>query len=73
LLLPGQIQIAFATNCFWIANATTPIALPAHEEDEIAAAKALALANSNVKELTATLDLLLGYTIDTELELMPPV
>ena len=55
------------------SNATTPMALSAHEEDDIAAAKALAIANSNVKELTASLNMLLGYAIDTELELVTPV
>jgi outer membrane protein TolC len=55
------------------SNATTPVALPSHDEEDIAAAKAMAIANSKVKELTASLDLLLGYAIDTELELVPPV
>ena len=31
------------------------------------------IASSNVKELTASLDLLLGYSVDTELELAVPV
>jgi outer membrane protein TolC len=55
------------------SNATTPVALPAYEEDEIAAAKGLAIASSKVKELTASLDMILGYAIDTELELVTPV
>ena len=55
------------------SNATTPVVLPAHEEEDIAAAKALVISGSEVKELTASLNLLLGYPVDTELELVAPV
>lgn len=55
------------------SNATTPVVLPAHQEDDIAAAKALVISGSKVKEMTASLNLLLGYPMDTELELVAPV
>lgn len=47
-----------------------PVALPSHEEDDAEVAKPLAIANSKVKESTASLDLLLGYAVDMELELV---
>jgi outer membrane protein TolC len=50
-----------------------PVALPGDVKEDVDAAKALAIASSKVKELTASLDLLLGYPMDTELELVPPV
>jgi hypothetical protein len=43
-----------------------------HPEPEIAAAKQLVIADSKVKELMVTLNELLGYPDDTELELVPP-
>ena len=46
--------------------------LPKREEDDSEEAKALVIASSNVKELTASLDLLLGYPLDEELELAIP-
>jgi outer membrane protein TolC len=73
-LIAARVNSDVLRNKLLLAsNATTPMSLPAHEEDEIAAVKALAIANSNVKELTASLDLLLGYAVDTELELVTPV
>ena len=80
-LLVAQRQLAAAqanSECLrnkllLASNAATPVALPAHEEDEIAAAKAIAIASSKVKELTASLNMLVGYSIDTELELVTPI
>jgi outer membrane protein TolC len=80
-LLVAQRQLAAAransdvlrNKLLLASNATTPVPLPVHVEDDIAAEKALAIAGSNVKEMAASLNLLLGYAIDTELELVPPV
>jgi outer membrane protein TolC len=47
--------------------------LPSHDEDNSEAAKALVIAGSKVKELTASLNLLLGYPLEGELELVIPV
>jgi outer membrane protein TolC len=44
-----------------------------NDEDTSGAAKALVIANSKVKELTANLNLLLGYPLEGELELVIPV
>jgi outer membrane protein TolC len=53
--------------------ASTAAMLPDHEEDNSGAAKALLIASSKVKELTASLNLLLGYPVEGELELVTPV
>ena len=55
------------------SNAPTPALASVHEDEEITRAKALIIADSKVKELTASLNLLLGYPADTELELVPPL
>lgn len=47
--------------------------LPNHQEDDSEAARALVIASSRVRELTASLNLLLGYPIEQELELATPV
>jgi outer membrane protein TolC len=44
-----------------------------HDEDDSEVVKALVIANSKVKELTASLNLLLGYPVEGELELVAPV
>lgn len=43
-----------------------------HNEEQLETKKAVVVAVSQVKELTASLNLLLGYPVDTELELVPP-
>ncbi len=55
------------------SNAPTPTLASVDEDEEITRAKALIIADSKVKELTASLNLLLGYPADTELELVPPL
>ena len=47
--------------------------LPNHDDHNSEAAKALVIAESKVKELTASLNLLLGYPVEGELELVIPV
>jgi outer membrane protein TolC len=51
---------------------TTPTVTPAHEEQEIAAAKRLVNADSRAKELMVSLNERLGLPIDTDLELVAP-
>ena len=55
------------------STAAAPGVLPSHEEDDLSAAKALVIARSKVDESTASLDLLLGYPVDTQLEVIPPI
>jgi len=55
------------------SNSSTPPLASGHEDEEIATAKALVISESKVKELTASLNLILGYPVDAELELLPPV
>lgn len=46
---------------------------PRLDEELIESDKALVVATGEVKALTASLNLLLGYPVDTELQLVPPV
>jgi len=77
-LLVAQRQLETATaesasvrNKRLIAS-NAPVTLPGDGKDDADAAKAMAIASTNVKEMTASLDLLLGYPMDTELELVTP-
>jgi outer membrane protein TolC len=77
LVAQRQLEVARADagtlrNKRLIAS-NAPVAPPGDGKDGAEAAKALVIANSKVEELTASLDLLLGYAVDTELELVPPV
>jgi outer membrane protein TolC len=77
-LLVAQRQLVVAkANAQAIRNktllaSTAATLAPEQPEQEIAAAKQLVFADSKVKELTVSLDELLGYSSDTELELVPP-
>ena len=55
------------------SNGAPPSAMPVNEEQEIGSAKDLVIANSKVKEMTVSLNELLGYPEETELELVAPV
>jgi outer membrane protein TolC len=76
LVAQRQLEVAKA-NAAVLRNkqllASNAVMLPNHDEDNSEAAKALVIANSNVKELTASLNLLLGSPIEGELELVTPV
>jgi len=54
------------------SNAAITSELPSYSADEVEVGKALVIAESKVKELMASLNLLLGYPAETELELVPP-
>lgn len=79
-LLVAQRQLAIAkANDEHIRGpqllATTsvlPGQLRSHSEDQFGTDKAIVIAASKVKELSSTLNALLGYPVDTELELVPP-
>ena len=79
-LLVAQRQLDFAkvkateTGNKWLLASTsaTPVASGSHEEELIETSNALAVATTRVKELTASLDDLLGWPPDTELQLVPP-
>jgi outer membrane protein TolC len=80
-LLVAQRQRAFAKvkaketeNRFLVASnsAAMPVGLASHDEELIETSNALAIATTRVKELTGSLDDLLGWPSDTELELVPP-
>ena len=76
LVAQRQLEVAKA-NAAVLRNrqllASNAAMLPNHDEDNAEAAKALVIANSQVKELTASLNLLLGYPVEGELELVTPV
>jgi outer membrane protein TolC len=76
LVAQRQLEVAKA-NAAVLHNkqllASNAAMLPNHDEDDSEAAKALVIANSKVRELTASLNLLLGYPVDGELELVTPV
>jgi len=79
-LLVAQRQLAFAkakateTGNKWLvaSSSSTPVASGSHDEDLIEASNALAIATTRVKEFTASLNDLLGWPPDTELQLVPP-
>jgi outer membrane protein TolC len=78
-LLVAQRQLAFANakatetrNKWLVASSSTPAASANHDEELIETSNALAIATSKVKELTASLNDLLGWPPDTQLQLVPP-
>ena len=76
LVAQRQLEVARA-NAGALRNkqllASNAAMLPDHQEDDSEAARALVIAGSKVKELTASLNLLLGYPTRQELELAIPV
>jgi outer membrane protein TolC len=76
LVAQRQLEIAQANSAV-LRNkqllASNAAMLPNHDEDNSEAAKASVIAGSKVKELTASLNLLLGYPLEEELELVTPV
>ena len=76
LVAQRQLEVAKA-NAGVLRNkellASNAAMLPNHQEDDSEAARAVVIASSKVRELTASLNLLLGYPIEQELELATPV
>jgi hypothetical protein len=76
LVAQRELEVAKA-NAAVLRNkqllASNAAMLPNHPEDDSEAARALVIAGSKVRELTASLNLLLGYPIEQELELATPV
>jgi Outer membrane efflux protein len=76
LVAQRQLEVAQATSTV-LRNkqllASNVAMVPNHDEDNSEAARALVIASSKVKELTASLNLLLGYPLEGELELVTPV
>jgi outer membrane protein TolC len=76
LVAQRQLEVAKATAAV-LRNkqllASNAAMLPNHDDNNSEAAKALVIADSKVKELTASLNLLLGYPVEGELELVIPV
>lgn len=80
-LLVAQRQLAFANakaseseNKWLVASSGSaiPVASAGHDEELIEISNALAIAITREKELTASLNDLLGWPSDTELQLVPP-
>ncbi len=79
-LLVAQRQLALAnatateTANKWLVagNPASAVESPGHDEELIEASNALAIATSKMKELTASLNGMLGWPSDTELQLVPP-
>lgn len=76
LVAQRQLEVAKANGAV-VRNkqllASNAAMLPNHDDDNSEAARALIIASSKVKELTASLNLLLGYPLEGELELVTPV
>jgi outer membrane protein TolC len=79
LVAERQLAIAkanvesFQSKQLLATNAAGPGELPGHQEEQIETGKALVMADSKVKELMVSLNSLLGFPEETELELVPPV
>jgi len=79
-LLVAQRQLAFVkakatkTENKWLvaSSSAIPVASVSHDEELMETSNALAIATTRVKKLTASLDDMLGWPPDTELELVPP-
>jgi outer membrane protein TolC len=79
-LLVAQRQLALAKvkateigNKWLVAsNSAIPVGSASHDEELIETSNSVAIATTRVKELTASLDDLLGWQPDTKLELVPP-
>ena len=79
-LLVAQRQLVLAnakateTANKWLVagDPASAVASPGHDEDLIEASNALAIATTKVKELTASLNGMLGWPSDTALQLVPP-
>jgi outer membrane protein TolC len=79
-LLVAQRQLDFAkaktteTENKWLVASNSAMALTSdsHDEELIETSNALAIATTQVKELTAALNEMLGWPPDTQLELVPP-
>lgn len=79
-LLVAQRQLVLAkvkakgTENKWLvaSNSAIPIGSATHDEELIETSNALVIATARVKELTASLDDMLGWSPDTELQLVPP-
>lgn len=79
-LLVAQRQLTLAklqareTENKWLlaSNSAKPVGLAGHDEELIATSNALAIATSKVKELTASLNEMIGLPAGTELELVAP-
>lgn len=79
-LLVAQRQLDFAkakateTGNKWLvaSSSTIPVASAGHDIDLIETSNELAIAVTKVKELTASLNDMLGWPPDTELQLVPP-
>ncbi len=76
LVAQRQLEVAKA-NAGALRNkqllASNTAMLPGHPEDDSEAAREVVIAGSKVRELTASLNLLLGYPTEQELELATPV
>ena len=64
---------SFSSKRLVASNVVPSAALPGDDEREIASMKELVNAETKVKEMTLSLNFLLGYPTETELELVPPV
>ena len=80
-LLVAQRRLAFAkakatesANKWLVASSSSaiPVALADHDEELIEISNALAIETTKVKELMASLNDLIGWPPDTELQLVPP-
>jgi len=72
-LVLTNVKATETANRWLVAgNPASAVASPGHDEELIEASNAMAIATSKVKELTASLDGMLGWPLDTELLLVPP-
>jgi outer membrane protein TolC len=68
-----KVKATETANKWLVASSSTmPVASGSHDEDLIEASNAMAIATTRVKELTASVNDMLGWPPDTELQLVPP-
>ena len=68
----AKVQVRETENKFLLASNSAIAVGPAHDEEMIATSNAMAIATSKVKELTESLNELLGWSPETQLELVAP-
>ena len=72
-LVLTNVKATETANKWLVAgNPASAVASPGHDEELLEASNALAIATTKVKELTASLNGILGWPSDTELQLVPP-
>jgi len=69
----AKVKATETANKWLVASSSKmPVASGGHDDELIEASNAMTIATTRVKELTAPLNDMLGWPLDTELQLVPP-